>query len=634
MTIFLYQLPIIRERKILGGATSRLKMAPSGFSHNRILGSHTVSALVNSTGSSPDFEDVNSIIHNRNVSDNHSINFPSGIYSPVVSEDVYEPSDVSFEVDESGIIKASNLLVKDTVHFGEDLQSSSSSISSENTNIVVNPGSGLIVGNTGGINISSGDYMDFKALPGTTFTINTVQERYSANGQTSNEDVDLLTPAQNGNTLIAILTTEARYNLATHSTPTISGATFTLIGSTVSTSSPSGSKIRISMWYANVTGDPGGSTVSFTWGGSTQAAVASVREVAGLLTSGLDKWAPWNGYQSSWLYTGTTPTTTQSTELWIGAVSQAAYSSQNLPSNGFARNLYVKVLDPGWTIYNINAGITTSVASKISVNTGTASFSVYTPNYRYIDSVGLMATFKTADNPEQAPSPDSGSVRVFAKSIPPSTETSLFAKTDRGNEFQVGAPTGSVISFAGLNAPDGWLMCDGSSISRTDYEALFQAIGTSWGEGDGSTTFTIPDLRGRFIKGVEEFYPVGELGGQSSHNHAVQIFGSTDAESSHVHSIPSHQHIIQQSNDHSHYIPATTGTALNVGGTGSNAARYNHAHTSNDAGSHAHGGSTGSQTFTNSGTSSHSHTLQGSYGTADSDYNDPFHARLNWIIKT
>ena len=59
------------------------------------------------------------------------------------------------------------------------------------------------------------------------------------------------------------------------------------------------------------------------------------------------------------------------------------------------------------------------------------------------------------------------------------------------------APPGAVIDFAGATVPDGWLICDGSAISRTTYAALFAAIGTLYGTGDGTTTFNLPDCRGR-----------------------------------------------------------------------------------------------------------------------------------------
>jgi microcystin-dependent protein len=63
-------------------------------------------------------------------------------------------------------------------------------------------------------------------------------------------------------------------------------------------------------------------------------------------------------------------------------------------------------------------------------------------------------------------------------------------------------PPGALMPFAGSSAPTGWLFCDGSAVSRTTYSALFTAIGTSYGSGDGSTTFNVPDLRGRVPVGA------------------------------------------------------------------------------------------------------------------------------------
>jgi microcystin-dependent protein len=63
------------------------------------------------------------------------------------------------------------------------------------------------------------------------------------------------------------------------------------------------------------------------------------------------------------------------------------------------------------------------------------------------------------------------------------------------------SPTGSVIAFAGSSAPSGWLLCNGSAVSRTTYAILFGVIGTTYGVGDGSTTFNIPDLRSRIPVG-------------------------------------------------------------------------------------------------------------------------------------
>ncbi len=58
-------------------------------------------------------------------------------------------------------------------------------------------------------------------------------------------------------------------------------------------------------------------------------------------------------------------------------------------------------------------------------------------------------------------------------------------------------PVGTIIDYGGSSTPTGWLLCDGSAVSRTTYSALFTAIGITWGPGNGTTTFNVPDLRGR-----------------------------------------------------------------------------------------------------------------------------------------
>ncbi len=66
------------------------------------------------------------------------------------------------------------------------------------------------------------------------------------------------------------------------------------------------------------------------------------------------------------------------------------------------------------------------------------------------------------------------------------------------------APSGAVMAYAGSSAPDGWLVCDGTAVSRTQYASLFAAVGTAHGSGDGTTTFQLPDYRGRFLRGVDD----------------------------------------------------------------------------------------------------------------------------------
>lgn len=63
--------------------------------------------------------------------------------------------------------------------------------------------------------------------------------------------------------------------------------------------------------------------------------------------------------------------------------------------------------------------------------------------------------------------------------------------------------TGTVFPFAGSAAPSGWLLCYGQAVSRTTYANLYAVIGTTYGAGDGSTTFNLPDLRGRVAAGKD-----------------------------------------------------------------------------------------------------------------------------------
>lgn len=87
-----------------------------------------------------------------------------------------------------------------------------------------------------------------------------------------------------------------------------------------------------------------------------------------------------------------------------------------------------------------------------------------------------------------------------------------------GGVDNVRTPPGIVAPYAGTSAPAGWLLCYGQAVSRTTYAALFAAISTEFGTGDGSTTFNLPDLRGRVIAGQDD------MGGSS----ANRLTGLTD----------------------------------------------------------------------------------------------------------
>jgi len=96
-----------------------------------------------------------------------------------------------------------------------------------------------------------------------------------------------------------------------------------------------------------------------------------------------------------------------------------------------------------------------------------------------------------------------------------------------------GAPIGTIMLYGGDTAPSGFKICDGSAISRTTYADLFNIIGTSFGTGDGTTTFNLPNLQGKVPVGLdsndEDFDTLGETGGEKEHTLNVS-------------EIPSHQH--------------------------------------------------------------------------------------------
>ena len=122
-------------------------------------------------------------------------------------------------------------------------------------------------------------------------------------------------------------------------------------------------------------------------------------------------------------------------------------------------------------------------------------------------------------------------------------------------------PAGSIMAWGGATAPTNWLLADGSAISRTTYASLFAAIGTQYGVGDGSTTFNLPNLKGRAVVGLDssqtEFNILGEIGGAKTHTLL------TSEMPSHTHTTPAHTHTGSTSTngDHSHNILSEYGAS-------------------------------------------------------------------------
>jgi microcystin-dependent protein len=105
-------------------------------------------------------------------------------------------------------------------------------------------------------------------------------------------------------------------------------------------------------------------------------------------------------------------------------------------------------------------------------------------------------------------------------------------------------PTGAVLPFAGTTAPAGFLLCAGQAVSRTAYGDLFAAIGTAYGAGDGSTTFNVPDLRGRIVAGKDDMggTDAGRLNGGVTNRTTLGGAGGTAMHTLTSAEMPAHVH--------------------------------------------------------------------------------------------
>jgi len=106
-------------------------------------------------------------------------------------------------------------------------------------------------------------------------------------------------------------------------------------------------------------------------------------------------------------------------------------------------------------------------------------------------------------------------------------------------------PIGTITPFGGAVAPDNWLFCRGQLLSRTTYSALFAVIGVSFGAGDGSTTFAIPNFQSRVAVGTAPAWPLGHMAGEQTHTITVN-------------EMPSHNHgVSDPGHSHGYYGPTT-----------------------------------------------------------------------------
>src|SRR5262249_42665222 len=120
-------------------------------------------------------------------------------------------------------------------------------------------------------------------------------------------------------------------------------------------------------------------------------------------------------------------------------------------------------------------------------------------------------------------------------------------------------PPGTIMAYAGTSAPAGWLECNGQQASRTVFANLFNAIGTNYGAGDGSTTFNLPDLTGRTIFGKEASQNRITAAGSGITSTSIGNAGGAETHTLTTSEIPTHTHA-NTLNDpgHAHTLPVST----------------------------------------------------------------------------
>lgn len=198
-------------------------------------------------------------------------------------------------------------------------------------------------------------------------------------------------------------------------------------------------------------------------------------------------------------------------------------------------------------------------------------------------------------------------------------------------------PAGSIMAFGGPAAPDGWLLCDGRTVSRSTYAGLFTAIGTSHGGGDGASTFNLPDLRGRFMRGADlgvgrdpdrtgriAANPGGNIGDTVG---TLEAFATAPAVNAFgIATAGAHTHTIVGVGDHAHEqnVTANFGTGgrgnrvdFNADGAGAN--QYPQGAATGGAGAHTH---------SEMPAGDHTHTITG----GDRETR-PTNIAVNYIIK-
>lgn len=194
----------------------------------------------------------------------------------------------------------------------------------------------------------------------------------------------------------------------------------------------------------------------------------------------------------------------------------AVTDSDNVPEG--ASNLY-------FTAARVRAAVLTGLS--------TASNTVVTAAHTVLQAIGFLQK-QITDHKADTANPHSVTKTQVGLSNVPNIDCTNASNITTGTLLAAngGVPSGMVNCFAMSTPPIGWLECDGSAISRSTYATLFSLIGTTFGAGNGSTTFNIPDLRGEFIRGWDHGRGVdsGRSFGSAQADQFQGHYHSTDAQ--------------------------------------------------------------------------------------------------------
>jgi microcystin-dependent protein len=200
-----------------------------------------------------------------------------------------------------------------------------------------------------------------------------------------------------------------------------------------------------------------------------------------------------------------------------------------------SRNIIIPAVDKLYTVKNSTTG-GQNIVVKTSGGTG-----ITVPNGQtvslYCDGTDCYQTVTTLSSPSLTGTPTAPTAAY-------GTNTTQIATTAF---VQQAGLTGEIKMWCTASAPTGYLMCNGQTVSRSTYSGLFAVIGTTFGAGDGSTTFTLPNYTNRMPVGAGSAYALAATGGSAdaivvSHSHTYS--GTTSTGGAHTHSVsdPGHGH--------------------------------------------------------------------------------------------